>query len=262
MIQPTPGCQWAAPETRAHCRDRRSGPLCGPDAGVPGTADIPGTAGIPGTADILSASGTAGVSPALQPALQKDESVSPSHKHWHSRGYLPHCDTPGLLQVLTFRLADSLPRDVLQGLLAENQDEAEQRKRIEALLDAGHGACRLRDAACARIVENALLHFDGVRYRLIEWCVMPNHVHVLIETKEDWPLGDIVQSWKSFSAKEINKRLGRTGTVWRADYHDRFIRDDKHLAAVRAYIRANPVAAGLVETPEDWLFSSAAAKWN
>lgn len=86
---------------------------------------------------------------------------------------------------------------------------------------------------------------------------MPNHVHVLIETRENYPLSKVVQGWKSFTAKLINRHLGRTGTVWMRDYFDRYIRDDHHLAAVVAYIHNNPVKAGLVPNEQDWPYSSA-----
>lgn len=122
--------------------------------------------------------------------------------------------------------------------------------------DAGHGACDLRDPRIAEIVENALLHFDGQRYRLLEWCIMPNHVHVLIETASGHALGDVVQSWKSFTAKKANQILGRSGKFWMADYYDRFVRDENHLIAVRRYIRENPVNAGLCDRAEEWRFGS------
>jgi REP element-mobilizing transposase RayT len=181
----------------------------------------------------------------------------PTHKFWHSRGYLPHCDTPGLLQSITYRLSDSLPDAVLNRLLHEECDEVNLIKRIEKYLDAGHGECWLRQPAAAKIVEDALLHGDGQRYRLLSWCVMPNHVHVLIETHSDYAIPKIVQGWKSYTAKRINQLLGRTGTVWMRDYFDRYIRDDQHLNAVIAYIHSNPIKAGLVLRSQDWLHSSA-----
>ena len=184
-------------------------------------------------------------------------SSCPQHKYWHSRGYLPHCDTPGLLQTITFRLADSLPADVLSRLQQEAGNEAEKQTKTEAFLDAGYGACWLKQPAIADIVEDALLHWDGQRYRLLAWCIMPNHVHVLAETQEGWPLSGILHGWKSFTAKAINRRLGRTGPVWMRDYFDRYIRDDRHLAAVIAYIHGNPVKAGLVQDQSVWPYSSA-----
>ena len=85
---------------------------------------------------------------------------------------------------------------------------------------------------------------------------MPNHVHALIET---WhvPLGEILKSWKGYTAKEANRILGTEGTFWAEDYFDRFIRDEAHLRRVVRYIEANPVKAHLVRAPEEWTWSSA-----
>jgi putative transposase len=183
--------------------------------------------------------------------------VSNGHKFWHSRGYLPHCDTPGLLQAITFRLADSLPVDVIARLLQQADNEVGKLKLIEKFLDSGHGACWLAESGMANIVQDALLHGDGHYYRLLAWCVMPNHVHVLIETQGGYPLSKIVQGWKSFTSRRINHHLCRSGTVWMRDYFDRYIRDDRHLAAVISYIHSNPVKAGLVLAERDWIYSSA-----
>jgi REP element-mobilizing transposase RayT len=211
---------------------------------------------------------------------------------WHSRGYHPHLDAPEVVQSITFRLADSVPaalltqwREELGLVVAEQRHreqnpttaahhrrpqpgddrhvrEAELRKRIERYEDAGHGACWLRDPRIAELVEHALLHFDGERYRLLEWCIMPNHVHVLIETLPGYPPGDVVRSWKTFTAREANQLLDRTGSFWMVDYFDRCVRDERHLAAVRAYIRENPVKAGLCATAEEWRWGSAWAGWG
>jgi putative DNA methylase len=179
---------------------------------------------------------------------------------WRSRGYLPHVDNLSRQQFVTFRLGDSLPRTVLEQLAAEfpNEDQdSERHARIEAFLDSGHGTCLLRDPRCAEIVENALLHFADVRYRLIAWVVMPNHVHLLIEPLLEQRLADLVHAWKSFTAKEINRLLGRTGSLWQREYWDRYIRDMEHLQSTIAYIHTNPVAAGLVVQVAHWRFSSA-----
>ncbi|MGH8274671.1 MAG: REP-associated tyrosine transposase [Gammaproteobacteria bacterium] len=199
------------------------------------------------------------------------QTTAPQPKGWYSRNYLPHCDTPGLIQAITFRLADALPKAVMERLEQEAENDEDKRRRIEAYLDTGHGCCWLSRSNLARIVENALLHFDGENYRLIAWCIMPNHVHTLIETKgevaslvggtpalpESQRLASIVHSWKSFSAHEINRVLGRQGIVWQREYYDRYIRDDRHLAATIKYIHENPVKAGLAAGAELWPFSSA-----
>lgn len=177
---------------------------------------------------------------------------------WHNRGYLPHFDGKGTTQAVTFRLADSLPSSVIEGWSieldhkADSDRRSEMSRRINDWLDAGHGACVLRQPVAATIVQDALLHFEGVRYNLHNWCVMPNHVHVMIEQVPEWSLSAVVHSWKSFTANAINRAFQRTGALWMPDYFDRFIRDDAHWRAAMAYIDMNPVKAGLCASPAEW----------
>ena len=103
--------------------------------------------------------------------------------------------------------------------------------------------------------------FDGERYRLHAWTIMPNHVHVLLSILPGMPLGTIVGSWKRFTAREGNIVLGRVGEFWQADYWDRFIRNEEHFNNAVAYIRENPVKAGLCGRAADWAFGSARL-WN
>src|SRR5262245_46191053 len=84
-----------------------------------------------------------------------------SHKGWHSRGYLPHFDSAETVQFVTFRLGDSLPKAVAQALAALQENLAE----TDHKLDSGLGACWLSNPAIAQLIENALLFFDGERYR-------------------------------------------------------------------------------------------------
>lgn len=176
-----------------------------------------------------------------------------SPKGWHSRGYLPHFDSPETLQFVTFRLADSLPADAIEKLrTAAGSITAAER---DAFLDAGSGACWLRRREIAEIVETALLHFDDERYRLIAWTIMPNHVHVLIELLGHHSLGSIVSSWKRFSARAANRMIGRSGPFWQDDYWDTYIRDERHFESTVGYIENNPVKAGLVGAAENWPWS-------
>ncbi len=201
---------------------------------------------------------------AAVPAAELTATSPSPHKGWHSRGYLPHFDAEHAIQFVTFRLHDSVPADVIrqwkqelhwsEAISPDSKEAATLRKRIEQYADSGKGACRLQDERIARLVQDALRHFDGERYDLIAWCVMPNHVHVLIEVKGH-SLSDIVHSWKSFVAHSANKLLGINRRFWMPDYFDRFIRDENHLAATVAYIRQNPVKAGLVDAPEKWPWS-------
>jgi REP element-mobilizing transposase RayT len=165
---------------------------------------------------------------------------SAQHKEWYSRGYLPHFDHPALLQAITFHLADSLPTEVLFRLKERAQlqkdPDLELRQQIQKYLDAGHGSCVFKDARLARMVEYALFHFDGERYRLLAWVIMPNHIHVLIETISGYPLHKVVHSWKSFTAQKANKHLKQKGEFWQREYFDRFVRNEEHFNAVVRYI--------------------------
>jgi REP element-mobilizing transposase RayT len=178
---------------------------------------------------------------------------------------MPHFESGHVVQHVTFRLADSLPADVLRRLEEEAQSLApEQRaaglhRRLEAWVDAGHGCCVLRRPEAAELVQAALLHFDAERYRLLAWAIMPNHVHVLLQTCGDWTLAATVKSWKSFTGRRLVPLLPAGGTrqVWYREYWDRYIRDARHLAAAEAYIHQNPVRAGLVGSAEEWEWGSA-----
>ncbi|HPE06797.1 MAG TPA: transposase [Smithellaceae bacterium] len=207
------------------------------------------------------------------------KSCSQQNRGYYTRGYLPHFDSPHAIQHITYRLADSLPRLVLEQMQAEvktslQDDEkrkSELRQRIETYLDAGHGSCILQDPEVAACVIDTWHHFDGERYHLLEWVVMPNHCHVLIEQIEGVSLGKIVLSWKNYTARWINEYKRRTGTllsrensdgekVWHREYWDRCIRNERHFLTARDYIIMNPVKAGLVARPSDWQWGSAKSR--
>jgi putative transposase len=174
-------------------------------------------------------------------------------KGWHSRGYLPHFDSPETVQFVTFRLADSLPKAVVDAL--RMQDDFI--RLIDERLDAGVGACWLGRTDITALVQEALLHFDGSRYRLLAWCLMPNHVHAIIEIVDDQSLTKIVRSWKSFTARRANEILNRTGPFWHPDYFDRYMWNEGHLERTIEYVESNPVKAGLVAAADGWRWSSA-----
>ena len=168
-----------------------------------------------------------------------------------------------MTQTLTFRLFDSMPQSVLEmweaelRLLPNIDADKERRKRIDAYLDKGYGSCFLRDNALAEIVQNALLHFDGQRYALHAWVVMPNHVHTLFTAKPGFELGKIAHSWKSFTATECNRVLNRSGIFWQREPFDRYVRDKQHFMNTVRYIENNPVKASLCFEPTEWRWSSA-----
>ena len=175
---------------------------------------------------------------------------------WKSRK-LRHFDGPVSAQFITFRLFDSLPWEIVEKWRSECSSDADFRRRVERLLDNGRGECWLRIKEIAEIVVGALKFQNGIRYELIAWVVMPNHVHILIRLFESEHLPDILHSIKSFSAQKANQFLKRKGQFWQHESFDRYIRSSRHFAAVVRYIEDNPVKAGLCGSPEGWRFSSA-----
>jgi putative DNA methylase len=187
--------------------------------------------------------------------------TKPRGGRMHTRGYLPHVDGEGLTQFITFRLADSMPQDLLEKWRSELESgeitDVDMRKRIEQFLDSGYGSCCLRDRRVAEVIRDTLIKWDITRYRLIAWVIMPNHVHLLIETLEGYSLSEVMHSVKSNTAHEANRILDRKGRFWSVESFDRYIRDARHFRNTVAYIENNPVKAGLCLAPEEWEFSSA-----
>ena len=206
--------------------------------------------------------------PALPPRPREDP--DPDHPFdvkgfWHWRGYLPHFESAEVIQSITYRLHDSLPSEVVAALLdAEGRvssNDPEVRRKIERYLDAGHGACWLRDPSVAESVVRTFRFRDGQAYRLHAWVVMPNHVHLLAQLIAPHTLSAEVKAWKAVTAREVNHRFGRTGSVWQRDYWERYIRDENHYRSVVEYIHQNPVKAGLAKQANDWPWSSS-AEWE
>jgi REP element-mobilizing transposase RayT len=198
----------------------------------------------------------------------------------HTRGYLPHVKRDGASYFVTFRLADALPKEVLlqlelekagrlQRLLAAesagettyDSDENIKRdlqRKIERYLDKGAGACQLRKPETADLVLQTLLHFHQDRYLLQEWVVMPNDVHVIVWPMPNHLLSDILKSWKQFTSRRAKKLLGLgKEPFWQPESYDHWVRNDEERSRIAAYIRNNPVKAGLCPRPEDWKWSSA-----
>ena len=131
-------------------------------------------------------------------------------------------------------------------------------EKVEALLDAGSGACWLSKPEAASLMAKAINFFAGQRYDLKAWVIMPNHVHVVVWPYPEHTLSKILHSWKSYTSKLANKLLKRKGeTFWQAESFDHIVRDDNERARLVAYVESNPVKAGLCIRPEDWNWSSA-----
>jgi putative transposase len=178
--------------------------------------------------------------------------------------HLPHWRQEGATYFVTFRLADSLPQAKLDEL-SELRREWECRhpppwttetleqlgrevvERVERWLDQGMGSCVLKEPSFAELVTNAMHHFDGTRYELGAYVVMPNHAHALLRPLmcEEHPLETLLGSWKQFSSKRINERTGAKGELWQDESYDRIVRDGEHLWRSLQYIGRNPEKAGL-----------------
>lgn len=129
---------------------------------------------------------------------------------------------------------------------------------MDAHLDGGSGKCQLRQPEIAQIVAGALRFFDGERYELKGWVVMPNHVHVLVWLTAGHSLSAILHSWKSYSAHEIKKRSKESVAFARQkESYEHLIRDAEDLHGCCEYTIMNPVNARLCEKPEEWKWSSA-----
>ena len=191
-----------------------------------------------------------------------DTKASSASLGWYSRSYIPHLDAANILQFITIRLADSLPQNQLRSLEIELKESPstvtiKRRQQIETWLDAGYGTPLLANPKVACVVASALLEFHKVRYTLHAWVIMPNHIHILIETRPEWPLYRVMGGFKRYTARVANQLLGRTGAFWARDYFDRYIREAEHYNATVCYIENNPVKAGLCREPRAWRFSSA-----
>lgn len=181
--------------------------------------------------------------------------------------YLPHWTKEGATYHVRLRLADSLPQHVLREWREEKKeiirksveenrsltkDEQERLRelsseKIERYLRQGYGACSLKRDDVVSIVVQALHAGDGRIYRLIAWCIMPNHVHVIVEPliRE---LHRILNAWKSTTARKTNRLLGRRGPFWQVEYFDHLIRSEEDFCHSVEYVWNNPDEAGL----RDW----------
>ena len=172
-------------------------------------------------------------------------------------GSLPLWRQDGAIYFVTWRTADSMPRERVDQWMKETdtwlkahpepwslRDEEEYCRlfpdRWEAWLDEGHGECLLARPEIRQIVEDVVRHDGGTKYRLEDFIVMPNHVHVLVSPIGRHTLSEITQGWKSTAAHRINKSLGRSGTFWQKESFDHIVRSAEQAQKFREYIQENP----------------------
>lgn len=186
----------------------------------------------------------------------------------------PHWSQAGAIVFVTFRTKDSIPKSVLErwdrekndwlgrkGLLAQGEFWANVvpnltpvvRKEFkqhfhrcrENFLDGCEGACVLRHPEIAKMVADSLMHFDGARYRMGDFVVMPNHVHLLAAFPTPESMTKQFDSWLHYTAFKINKRLGLKGHFWQQEPFDHLVRSADQFEYFKRYIEDNPRKAGL-----------------
>ncbi|MDZ4657855.1 MAG: transposase [Bythopirellula sp.] len=201
------------------------------------------------------------------------ELFDPRQEYVVREGTLPHWYQPGVTYFVTFRTEDSVPQPLLrswhlrrdQWLRAHGIDPTDAHWKIRLMatseldrefhqqftrafmeyLDRGYGACPLRNPSVAKIVAGALLHFDGERYHLSDFVVMPNHVHLLVCLIGTTEIEAQCQSWKKYSAGQINRLLGRRGRFWQEESFDHLVRSGEQFEHFQRYIARNPEQARL-----------------
>lgn len=165
-------------------------------------------------------------------------------------------------QIEIHRLLDPVER--------AKQSYQEQRRffaKWDALLDAAaYGPDWLKNSQIAELVSNSLHFFDEQRYDLLAFCLMINHVHVVLTPllkAEDryYSLAQIMHSIKGYTAGKGNQVLGREGAFWQHESYDHYVRDKDELERVLAYVVNNPVKAGLVTDPHAWPWTYQKYDW-
>ncbi len=204
-----------------------------------------------------------------------------NYREYYRRN-LPHIQPRGATFLVNFRLAGSLPAEVVARLRAEADDlekklveikdpvekslfrDREQRKLFGKWDDALHksrsGPFWLKDERIAQIVVNSILYRDGNWFDMLAYCIMPNHGHLVLTPYEssdtaDYSLARIMHNIKRNSANHANKILGRTGAFWQHESYDHFARDEAELERIIKYVLYNPVKAGLTDDWGSWKWS-------
>ena len=191
-------------------------------------------------------------------------------------GRLPHWDQPGVMCFITWRTADSVPADVLGRWRVERAiwlrqhgiepQAANWRERLRTLslaarrdyharftgrwmeyLDECHGECVLRHPELSAIVAQSLLHYDGAEYEISDFVVMPNHVHLLAQFRNEGGMKSCCQNWKHYTARQINDCQGQSGHFWQTESFDHLVRSLEQFEYLRGYVERNPIDAGLRE---------------
>ena len=193
---------------------------------------------------------------------------------------LPHFQMNDGIYAITFRLAFSLPKGIVVKMKSEKKQYDEEVKKLngEKLKSYRHEFDKkyyddfdnfigkynmsydwLKQKECGEIIFDSILHWDEKRYKLYCFCIMSNHVHLLIKPLYDsdeicYSLSKILFSIKRYTAGKCNKVLGKKGQFWQHESYDHRIRNENDFYYQMNYILQNPVKAKLIKNWEDWPF--------
>ncbi len=214
--------------------------------------------------------------------------IAMKQKSVYYKRTLPHIHPTDGIFFITFRLAGSLPGYVIRNLQKERERQIiklrlnqnrkalkEARyyinlrffKKYDEILDGKKsGPVWLKENLIAKAVAQCLHNYDRIRYDLYAYCIMPNHVHIVISSigydysqiidhagkTNNYPVTDCLRLLKGSTARKCNQILQRTGAFWHHESYDHYVRNEKELFNIIEYMHNNPVKAGLVNDPEEW----------
>lgn len=211
--------------------------------------------------------------------MTKHNNISQDHIKFNYRSrHLPHMFNVDKPMFITYRMNFTLPKPLLDEYNRRRTEwhiehkNLEEKEKVEALEGKDARFFQWFDDLLAKsaevpqilhrddltaIISESLKRFDGLRYKLLAYCIMPNHLHVLVYPLQQAGGGifspqHMIYTWKKFTATEINKILDRKGSLWHKENYDRMIRDEEELNSTVNYIVQNPVKAGLVKDWRHW----------
>jgi putative transposase len=171
------------------------------------------------------------------------------------RRHLPHWHPDEAWLFVTWRLAGSLPAFARENLAGKAF------VALDRVLDqAIHGPLWLNDTRVASMVCEVIQQGAARRLFLLGgYVVMSNHVHLLALPFA--PAARVTHWIKGTSARYANRILNRTGMAfWQHESFDHWVRNTREYERILHYIHHNPVRAGLVSSPEQWPWSTAATR--
>ncbi len=191
------------------------------------------------------------------------------------RGQLPHWEVVDGRYFVTIHLAGAIPKQgqarihsiaaEMELVAASNLDRRLQIQRrvfseMEAWLDRTQYVAHLGNENIAKMIIDAIAFRQGRDWHILEFVIMPNHVHVFFELlrgnsdcADGSRLKNVLEQFKRWTGHEAAQLLRTDATrFWQDEWFDHWSRSDEEDEKICAYIRRNPEKAGLVQDYRDW----------